>query len=265
MLFTDYSCDVVAVCEVSTRDINTISSNLGLTNISVLDLTDAVGKTRFDIAVFFNYEKLHLRTSKTLYKTQSNNVIKAAQVVEATSLFDGKKLHIYLCHWASRLNSEGSLKRIASAKMVYDSAFDIMDNNGDVIVMGDFNDNPYDESVLSHLNATRCHDSVRAFPKERFYNPFWRSIVSKDKYDHLAIDTVFRSGTMKYKQPLGTIWHSYDQIMVSGSFLGSGYWHLNENNTDIVEAEVFLDAFENKASSTRHLPIICEITNPQGE
>jgi endonuclease/exonuclease/phosphatase family metal-dependent hydrolase len=263
-LITDLSCDLIAICEVSTEDVAYITSYLNehLTNVKVLDLTSDIGRTRFDIAVIYNSSKVHLNHEHYLSKILTNNTVKAAQLVEIVNLDDQKTIHLFLCHWASRRNGDGEKRRKAAANIVYSSAQKLMSENKDVIVMGDFNDNPYDESILTNLNASRCHDAVRKYPNEFFYNPFWRSVVSDKKYSHLTDNDTFRSGTHKYKQFLGTVWHSYDQIMFSGSFLGTGVWHLNEQSTKVIDEIGFINDFENKNSLIDHLPVMCEITRP---
>lgn len=263
-LITELSCDLIAICEVSTEDVAYINSYLNshLTNVEVLDLTCSVGRTRFDIAVIYNSDKIHLNHQYYLSKILTGNTVKAAQLVELINLDDNKTIQLFLCHWASRLNGDGENRRKAAASIVYSSAQELMSENKDVIVMGDFNDNPYDESILTNLKASRCHDAVRKYPNDFFYNPFWRSVVSDKKYSHLADNDEFRSGTHKYKQFLGTIWHSYDQIMFSGSFLGTGVWHLNEQSTKVIDDIGFINDFENNKSLIDHLPVMCEITRP---
>lgn len=265
-LIIDLSCDLIAICEVSTEDVAYINSYLdsNLTNIKVLDLTYTVGRTRFDIAVIYNSAKIHLKYQYQyqLSKILTGNTIKAAQLVEVINLDDKKRIQLFLCHWPSRLNGDGEKRRKAAADIVYLSASELMSKNEDVILMGDFNDNPYDESVLHNLKASRCHDTVRKYPNEFFYNPFWRSVVSDKKYNYLIKDEIFRSGSHRYKQFQGTIWHSYDQIIFSGSFLGMGVWYLNEQSTKVVDEICFINDFDDKKNIIDHLPVICEITRP---
>ncbi|MDP2562836.1 hypothetical protein Q8W26_17000 [Psychrobium sp. 1_MG-2023] len=262
-LITELSCDLIAICEVSSDDVAYINTYLGsrLIDIKMLDLTCKLGRTRFDIAVIYNTRKIHLSHLHYLSKSITGNTVKAAQLVEIVNLDDNKRIHLFLCHWASRLHG-GEDRRKSAATIVYSSAQALMSQNEDVIVMGDFNDNPYDESIRNHLNASRCHDAVRKYPNEYFYNPFWRSVVSEKKYNHLADNEAFRSGTHKYKEFQGTIWHTYDQIMFSGSFLGKGTWHLNEQSTKVIEEVGFINDFENRGNLIDHLPIMCEITRP---
>lgn len=263
-LIMEKSCDLVAICEVSTEDVAHINTYLDthLTNLKVLDLTSDLGRSRFDIAVIYNSSKIKVSHQYYLTKAMTGSTVKAAQLVEIDNLDDNSKIQLYLCHWASRIIGDGEKRRIAAANVVYSSAKELMSEDQDVIVMGDFNDNPYDESILINLNSTRCHDSVRNYPKEIFYNPFWRSVVSDKKYDHLVDNDTFRSGTHRYKQFQGTVWHSYDQIMFSGSFLGTGVWHLNEESTKVIDDIGFINDFENSKCLVDHLPVMCEITRP---
>lgn len=259
-LLQDYSCDFLALCEVSTIDAAHLTSNIGMEDIATLDLTDKVGRTRFDMMVLYNRQKIRVRKKISISKSMTDQTVKAAQLVEVENIDDGKIIYVYLCHWASRLNESGMDKRVSSAQMVYTSATNFMATGGDVIIIGDFNDNPYDQSLNKVLHASRCHDAVRAYPNEYFYNPFWRSIVSEKKYSHFMKNDSYRSGSHRFKQFLGTMWHSYDQAIVSGSFVSNKYWHLNEYETKVITHDSILNDYEDKNHFIDHLPIICEIS-----
>lgn len=261
-LLQDHSCDFLALCEVSSADVNYFINNLGLNYVSILDLTDPVGRTRFDIAVIYNKNKINVRHKNSLSKPITGRTVKAAQIVTVENIDDSKVIYVYLCHWASRLNGDGEEKRIASANMIYNSATEMMVEEKDVIIMGDFNDNPYDQSLNKHLHASRCHDAVRKHPNEFFYNPFWRSVISEYKYSHVKNSRPYRSGSYKHNEFSGAMWHSYDQAILSGSFLTDGYWRLNEYETKVMSFNSILNDYDNNKNFIDHLPIICEITRP---
>ncbi|WP_368178350.1 hypothetical protein [Aeromonas sp. R7-1] len=262
-LLTEKSCDFLALSEVSSKDINHFINAIDIENITILDMAEKVGKTRFDIAVIYNNKKLKVKHISNLSKSITGNIVKAAQIVEVINIDDSKIFYIYLCHWASRLNG-GEEKRNASASMVYQSAMDYIQNDKDVIILGDFNDNPYDRSLNVNLQASRCHDAVRKYPNEFFYNPFWRTIVSEKKYSHLEPMQAYPSGSHKYKTFQGTIWHSYDQAIVSGSLISGGRWCLNEYETNIISSTDILNDYSSSKCFIDHLPIVCEITRTEG-
>lgn len=258
-LMTDNSCDFLALCEVSDADVRYFIEHLRLENISILNLTHQAGRTRFDVAILYKNDKVAVLHKTNLSKAITGNTVKAAQLVEVKNIDDSKVIYVYLCHWASRLNG-GEDKRQEAARMVRISASELMGKGHDVIVMGDFNDNPYDDSLNKILKANRCHDAVKKYPNEFFYNPFWRTVVSEQKYSYAETNKSYRSGSHKYKQFSGTIWHSYDQIVVSGSFLNNSYWHLNEYRTHVMSPESILSHYSDSNHFIDHLPIVCEIT-----
>jgi len=68
-------------------------------------------------------------------------------------LWQNDTLHIYINHWPSRYGGAGSstVKRLAAASTLAASIKEVMaqDRDAKIIVMGDFNDEPGDESILA--------------------------------------------------------------------------------------------------------------------
>ncbi|OOE88434.1 hypothetical protein BZG74_08555 [Salinivibrio sharmensis] len=228
-------------------------------NIKWLSLADAVGRSRFDIGVAYNHSRVSIEHKDRLIEKQQGNYIKAAQHVKLTNLDDGEEVNIFLCHWPSRLLDENREKRREAAKIVSHSAKKLMENGEHVIVMGDFNSNPYHDEMNVTLKATRCHETVKKYHDELFYNPFWRSMIPKRTYHYTNSEEPFRSGTIKGKPNNDSMWNSFDQIIVSGSFLQNKDWHLHENQTRPIEYQELLNHFDDKNCFIDHLPVVCEI------
>ncbi|HCG7114771.1 TPA: endonuclease/exonuclease/phosphatase family protein [Vibrio parahaemolyticus] len=260
-LIEDEQCDILALCEVSELDYFHFHNVYDNEELGVINLTDKVGRTRFDMLIIYRKEYLNIEPVNPLSKPVTGHTIKAAQVLKVTNLdIDTDEVfYLYTCHWASRLNGDSEKRRKKAASMVYADALEFIEAGHHVIIMGDFNDNPYDVSISEELSASRCHDAVKLYPKEYFYNPFWRTVVSGLQYNHHNTSQTFRSGTLKYKEFAGTMWHSYDQIIVSGSLLSGSGWHLNENQTKVIEEPSLLSDFESNQSFLDHLPIVCEV------
>jgi endonuclease/exonuclease/phosphatase family metal-dependent hydrolase len=104
-----------------------------------------------------------------------------------------EKVHILINHWPSRRagNQKTSKKRIAAAEKNKTIIAKIQEENPDakVIVMGDFNDNPQNESVQHLVGNT-------------LYNPM--------ELLHTQV-----SGSLSYKGD----WNLFDQILFSNNFL----------------------------------------------
>lgn len=259
-LFSENLCDFLAICEVNSDDILVIQDAIRVSDLEFMDLTEVAGRTRFDIAVVYNKNKISVQHAHNLVNESSGNTIKAAQVVKIFHCDEPKEIYIYLCHWASKLRGEGETKRKLAADAVYRSAIELSKKHNDVIIMGDFNANPYEQPMIEGLQALRCHDAVIKSPLEYFYNPFWRTLISENQYDVNNQQHSFRTGTLGYRELNGPHWHSYDQALLSGSFLANGPWYLNERETKVLDEDKFLKEFNDKSKKNiDHLPIICEI------
>ena len=65
----------------------------------------------------------------------------------------GELIHIYVNHWPSKRtgHDETKRKRIHLAKLIHEHMAGLNEVNPKVVVLGDFNDNPPDESIQNHL------------------------------------------------------------------------------------------------------------------
>ncbi len=118
-------------------------------------------------------------------------------------LLDGEEIHFLVNHWPSRGSSEA--KRILAAKSSRSVVDSIQgaDPYAKIMIMGDFNDGPYNKSITDNLLGVGKRRKVKL---KELYNPF-------DKI---------------YKQGIGTIawrdtWDLFDQIMMSKSLIQKDY------------------------------------------
>lgn len=261
LLAQRYNFDFLALCEVSEKDITHLETELKLSQYSILDLTYSEGKTRFDICVIYKNTKISVAFQNNIVRKIQNNTIKAGQSLRVTNVDDNSSIIVYVCHWPSRMISENENKRIISAQAISYFACENIANGDDVIIMGDFNDNPFDKSIYDELKAIRCTERVKQFPLELFYNPFWRYLTSDERYSHLTTSGKYNSGTYKYSNIKGN-WHLFDQMLISGSLLGSSIWHLNESETRVLNSSEFIDLLDGKDKVMDHLPISCQLVRP---
>ncbi len=128
-------------------------------------------------------------------------------------LFDGEPLHIFVNHWPSRRGGEAAsspLRELAAtvSRTVIDSLLQA-DPNVKILTMGDFNDDPTNNSTFKVLQAKQKIEKLK--PGE-LYNPY---------YDF-------------YKKGIGTLawsdsWNLFDQIILSQGWLNkeqSGFYFL---------------------------------------
>lgn len=116
----------------------------------------------------------------------------------------GETLHIFVNHWPSRYGGYQATapNRNYCAQVLRNSVDSVCKNDSSarILIMGDFNDGPYDESLKNHLGA-----AVDSFS------------LSKDGLVNLSaiFDREEHVGTLKYKEN----WDVFDQLIVSGNLL----------------------------------------------
>jgi hypothetical protein len=114
-------------------------------------------------------------------------------------------IHIFINHWPSRYGGymETKPKRNRAAEVLKhktDSLFAI-NPAVSVVIMGDFNDGPEDESIADVLLAKK---PVAEFRAGELYNLM---LVEQPGWKH---------GTLKFRE----FWDTFDQVIVSGGLLG---------------------------------------------
>ena len=152
-----------------------------------------------DVAFLYQKKYFELIYSETysLYLTDNENNRDFTRDILLISgkLFDSQ-VYIIINHWPSRNNGKknSEAKRIKATELVQKIINDIYKENGNpkILIMGDFNDEPNNNSIKNHLM------------NESLYNPM--SLFQENK-----------KGSVKYKNK----WYMFDQIMVSTNFLNS--------------------------------------------
>ncbi|MFC2151477.1 endonuclease/exonuclease/phosphatase family protein, partial [Bacteroidota bacterium] len=117
---------------------------------------------------------------------------------------DGEMIHVIVNHWPSRYGGEkrSAPLRNAAADLTRSLVDSIMieDKNAKIIIMGDLNDDPINESLIKHLKANKEEESTN--PGELYnatYPLFQKGI-----------------GSLAYRDN----WNLFDQMVVSYPLLG---------------------------------------------
>ncbi len=121
-------------------------------------------------------------------------------------VYDTDTIHFFVNHWPSKYGGLMATKPkrtfVASVlKSQVDSLFNMSDSIK-IFIMGDFNDEPYDESVVNHLGAK---PDTSEFKPNELVN-LMAGIYKKEKI-----------GTLKYQGQ----WNVLDQFIVSGSLVNN--------------------------------------------
>ncbi len=149
-------------------------------------------------------------------------------------------LHIFVNHWPSRrMGTEATeYKRKIAAEILrgkVDSVLDL-DPDNKIIILGDFNDEPADNSILNKLKADTANCSqITKSDARKLYN--------------LAFsDYKLGLGTYRYKKD----WNLLDQIIISGSLLDNSGLSYFCDSFEIIKPEFILE--NKKDDSSAPLP-----------
>lgn len=117
---------------------------------------------------------------------------------------DGEKMHFIVNHWPSRSGGEKRSRPLRNAaadltRSLVDSIFSV-EPDAKIIVMGDLNDDPINESLLKHLKAEKSKEKTKEGELYNTTYPLFQQGV----------------GTLAYRDK----WNLFDQIIISHSLLG---------------------------------------------
>ncbi|CAE6724707.1 hypothetical protein LMG22931_01901 [Paraburkholderia nemoris] len=254
------ACDVLALGEVCATDLDAILTGLGEPQLAVFDATDRTTKPMFDTAVIYDQSRLSLEDTRSIVDKFGRKTLKTGEVFEFRALETGDLFKLVVSHWPSRLTASestaqraelGTALRWSVERMQEDEAASF------IVLMGDYNDDPFSPSLASHLLATR--DRTLARRDSRFlYNPFWKWIGESHDGVHNA-ESGGVCGTHFYAGGETSQWFTYDQIIFSSAFLRDQSLVLNEKRSGILAPPALRSKLLKKSEIFDHLPVLATV------
>lgn len=176
-----------------------------------------------DVALIYNKDVFTVNSSETfnIFITDEDGEIDFTRdVLLVSGMLGGEEIHIIVNHWPSRREGEeaSSYKRVLAAQKNIEVVNRLKQENPNskIIVMGDFNDNPNDDSVEELVSGANL------------YNPM-QNLRSIDK------------GSLNHDFN----WNVFDQIMVSINFLETKPSTLKFSDANIFDSK-FLTQYNGK-------------------
>jgi endonuclease/exonuclease/phosphatase family protein len=249
--------DILGLGEVSDSEIRLLEKEFGQKGYGLISAQNSAGRSSFDMALIYRIEQVScvaLPPWITAFGKQKFKICVPIKVSTHDSIF-----FVMLVHWPSRMFCpRGSIEREKFASDMRSSLDDFIGSAGhDVIVMGDFNDEPHDRNICETLLALRDIDCARR-ELLSLYNPFWNHVGSFPLHS-AGNRNLSRCGTYWYRKNHLEEWWTFDQIMFSSSFLGSGAWEFDESATGVYETSELLWLVRSKQVFD-HLPVVSLIS-----
>lgn len=219
---TPYGPGAIGVAEVENRQVledlvaRPAVQRMGLRVIH----EDGPDRRGIDVALLYNPNLFQVENYRyhVFPKLKNNPDFVTRNQLLVSGKMGGEKLHLIVGHWPSRYGGASSsyLRETAASlsRHIIDSIYQV-EPNAKIIVMGDFNDDPSDKSVVEVLQGKRSRAEVEP---QGLYNPGW---------------SLFEGGvgTLAYQDK----WSFFDQMLISHSLLtddyeGLGYWKMEVFN-----------------------------------
>lgn len=165
---------------------------------------DSPDRRGVDVALIYQPKYFTYLSSKPyLFVPEGRENFFSRDVLLVSGLFHGEPMHILVNHWPSRRGGERRSRPLRNAaaqlnRHIVDSLMQA-DPKAHILVMGDFNDDPINESMKVHLNTGWDRKKLK---EGQLYNPF---------YDF-------------YRRGIGTLawrdsWNLFDMIVMSQTLL----------------------------------------------
>ena len=219
---------IIGLCEVENTFVTTMlfhETPLKKHNYKVIHY-EGDDRRGIDVALVYSIDKLQLIYSEAIkIRGPDNKKIKTRDILYA-KFYDrvGDTLHCFVNHWPSRYGGEKEtiyLREIAAQnlKSKVDSLVVSCDDFPKIIIMGDFNDTPFDKSILNLLKAK---------PPEEFTNEDTLVNLFANDNKKLGFD-----GTLKHQYR----WQIFDQIIISRSLYEAKSLHYDKKSATIFHEE----------------------------
>jgi len=183
---------------------------------------DSPDKRGIDVALIYQPKYFKVNGSKAIpFKITDKPEFFTRDILQVSGTLKGQLLYILVNHWPSRSKGqkETASLRDAAADLCMATVRNIqgIKPEAGIIIMGDLNDDPVDESVMTHLKIKTTQDNLATGD---LYDPMWKLFQDG-------------KGSLEYK---GT-WNLFDQIIVSSSLMDNSLHGYHFSKADVFKRD----------------------------
>lgn len=233
--------DILGVCEVENRFVlealvTVVNGLLPARDYDVVHADNTLDQRGIDTAFIYDRNAFSVDPA-TVFSHFVMRRTGTRDITQATfSAHNGHPLVALCNHWPARgggaVESAG-FRATAGETLAYwhERIREELGDDTAIVALGDFNDDPFDNSIRYNANAWRERGDVERARSARFYNLAW-NYHSQQVTDHRGNTRVI-DGTLYYRNN-GSV---FDQILVNRSLL------TGEGGFSVDESSVRIDAF----------------------
>ena len=258
--FMENDYEFICLGEIGPEDITFFSKIIPLQELGYFCAVGAegVGRVFFDTCIYYKKSHNLIRhdNSDVVNFTMFSGTRRFKYGQKYKFLINGKEaLTLFLSHWPSRLN-DVSIQVTSIAERLREKVENELLESKNIILVGDYNVEPYDSSVVNQLQTSREKNIVKK-KDNIFYNPCWKFLVPISRNKDFS-----HTGTYYYKHGQFQNWHVIDQIMFSSNFLGNE-WDFQDKYINIVNLEKL--NMPNLSLLSDHSPLTAFVTRKQND
>ncbi|NDC40995.1 MAG: hypothetical protein EBZ77_05515 [Chitinophagia bacterium] len=137
----------------------------------------------------------------------SGNNRKLRPILYVTGLIGEDTFHLFINHWASQRNEDAAGTHIVAARRIKDEIARITAQQPDckVIVMGDFNENPADEAILSLCTGQNALTNLISNLPDTLGTEYYKA--ERNTFDQILISRSCVLAAGHARTISGLIWH----------------------------------------------------------
>ncbi len=205
--------ELVALCEIENRFVLeklTVETALKSFPYKIIH-KESPDLRGIDVALLYNADTFYPIAYKYIpIRLETDSLLNSREMLYVSGIINSSDtLHIFANHWPSRYSGllESQSLRNLAAKILRNETENLQKqfSNPKIVIVGDFNDQPADESISGHFGAVEYSGNNLNLEENQIYNLSFSWLNQKQ-------------GTLKYQSQ----WFVFDQIMVSGSLLKTG-------------------------------------------
>jgi len=254
---------IVALSEVENREVlELLTKRTALKSVNYKIIhKESPDHRGIDVAILYDSNQFYPLLYKYYPLLNKEGVVEATrEILYVSGITNGQDtIHLFVNHWPSRYSGllETRTGRNSAAKLLLQKVDDLFERytSPKIIIVGDFNDQPRDESMLKFLKANEVREKL----------------LNTELYNLSFNWSNEKNGTLKYQMQ----WSVFDQIIISGVLLNStnGMGAKPENAT-IINSPFLLErderygglkpkrtfyGFTYKGGFSDHLPVLLKL------
>ena len=206
---------ILGVSEIENRNVLedlVIQPEIADANFQIVHY-DGPDRRGVDCALLYRPDQFTLLESRSIPFTFESSSIKfnldsleqidfrTRDILEVRGTIDGEMFAFYVTHLPSRIGGKSGDLRSRGAEIIHQNAMKLMQEYPGIkiAVMGDMNDNPFDESMVTYLHGK---ETIEEVTDEDFFDPFLSMIKAG-------------FGSLAYQG----VWSIFDIIMVNNNLV----------------------------------------------